>query len=396
MSNKEILTLKRVLDELKESVESRFSSNYWICAEIGEISSNYSSGHCYLELIEKDSEKGVIIARVRAIIWSSYFRVIKPYFESSTGASLESGMKILVRCKIDFSQQYGLSLNINDIEPSYTIGEAERIRLETLQRLRDEGLIDMNRELSLPLIPKRFAIISSATAAGYRDFMKHTTQNEYGYKFETTLFPALMQGVDSPNSIIEALDAIAQRCDEFDAVMIMRGGGSAVELSCFDDFNLCANIAQFPLPVMSGVGHDHDIHICDLVSAISVKTPTALADYIINIYLEAESYLDELMGRISRSCKSLITNQIQIIERLQERIYSAAKLSLVSQMNLIEKYEVLIKAKDPRTILKDGYIIASGDNGRIGSVENINKGEVIKLIFSDGIAEVTIDNIKKY
>lgn len=396
MSNKEILPLKRVLDELKETIEERFGSNYWVCAEIGEISFNYSSGHCYLELIEKDSDRGVIVARVRATIWNSYFRVIKPYFESATGASLESGLKILVRAKVDFSPQYGLSLNINDIEPSYTIGEAERIRLETLKRLKDEGLMDMNRELAFPITPKRFAIISSETAAGYRDFMQHISHNEYGYKIHTTLFPALMQGVESPGSIIAALDEIALRCNDFDAVMIMRGGGSAVELSCFDDYDLCANIAQFPLPVMSAVGHDHDIHICDLVSAVSVKTPTALADYVIDIYLDLESRLDEMMDRISRSCKNMINNQLQIIERLRERITSEAKLSLLSQQNLLDKYDAIICAKDPRTLLKEGYIIASGESGRIASVDGLEKGKSIKLIFSDGIAEVTIDNIKKY
>jgi exodeoxyribonuclease VII large subunit len=280
------LTLSELNLRVKETLQSSFADSLWVVAEIAEMKLN-RTGHCYLELVDKDASSDEITARARATIWSWQFRFIQPYFETTTGQSLTAGLKVLVSVTVEFHEVYGFSLNIKDIDPAYTLGDLARRRLEIIRRLTDEGVIDMNKEIPIDDIPSRIAIISSPTAAGYEDFINQLFNNPAGYRFHTQLYPATMQGNDAPASIITALDAIYEHEEQFDVVVIIRGGGSQLDLSCFDDYNLAFHISQFPLPVLTGIGHEKDETIADMVANTKLKTPTAVAGFLIGKFDEA-------------------------------------------------------------------------------------------------------------
>ena len=263
MENK--LTLSELNERIKEVIEGAFPSSVWVIAEISELKEN-RNGHCYLELIEKQGTE--IVARSRATIWSYTYRMLKPYFETTTGQLFTQGIKILVQGAVEFHSAFGLSLNIKDIDPIYTVGDMAMQRKEIINRLQTEGVFEMNKELELPLVPQKIAVISSATAAGYQDFMNQMETNEFGFRFYTKLFQATMQGVEAVPSIIYALERIFQYEDFFDAVVIIRGGGATADLSSFDNYDLAFNITQFPLPVITGIGHEKDDTIIDLVAHI--------------------------------------------------------------------------------------------------------------------------------
>ena len=278
---REFIDLLELQLRLKEGVESLFPKRIWMKAEVSAVKAR-NGGHCYMELSQSD-EKG-LQAKANAIIWSSKYRFIAPYFESVTGSAIQEGMVILVEVQVNYSELYGLSLIINDIDPEYSVGVKEAERQKTIERLQKEGLIGLQKELQLPLLPYRLAVISAEDAAGYRDFIRHLEENPYGFKVEPVLFPALMQGADCPSSIISAMDCIIDGGEEWDAVLILRGGGAKLDLACYDNYDLAAVIAQYPLPVLTAVGHDQDFHVCDMVAYEYLKTPTALADYIMDIY----------------------------------------------------------------------------------------------------------------
>ena len=290
---KEQLSLSELNSLVKEALQLAFPEQLWVVAEIGELKVN-RTGHCYIELVEKDNITNEISARARATIWSWQFRFIQPYFETTTGQALTAGLKVLISVSVEFHEVFGYSLNIKDIDPNYTLGDMARRRAEIIRKLEDEGIIDMNKEIPLPEIPSRIAIISSPTAAGYEDFMNQLANNEAGYKFYTRLFPSTMQGTDAPKSIIAALNSIFEIETMFDVVVIIRGGGSQMDLNCFDDYDLAVNISQFPLPVLTGIGHEKDESIADLVSNTKLKTPTAVAEFLINKYDEVASEIDTL------------------------------------------------------------------------------------------------------
>ena len=257
---KEHIDLLELQQRLKTGVELLFPNRIWVKAEVSAMKAR-NGGHCYLELSQSD--KNGLVAKVNAIIWSSRYRFIAPYFESVTGSPLQEGMVILVEIQVNFSELYGLSLIINDIDPEYSVGVKELERQRTIERLKEEGLMDLQKGLELVPLPYRLAVISAEDAAGYRDFMRHIEENQYGFKVEPVLFPALMQGADCPSSIISALDAIVADGGSWDAVLILRGGGAKLDLACYDDYALAAVIAQYPLPVLTAVGHDQDFHVCD-------------------------------------------------------------------------------------------------------------------------------------
>lgn len=270
------LTLLQLNELIKEALTGAFPSSVWVIAEVSELKEN-RNGHCYLELIEKQGAE--IVARTRATIWSYTYRMLKPYFETTTGQLFTSGIKILVQVSVEYHSAFGLSLNIKDIDPVYTVGDMAMQRREIISRLQNEGVFEMNKELELPLVPQKIAVISSATAAGYQDFMNQLDNNEFGFKFYTKLFQATMQGVETVPSIINALERIFQYEDFFDAVVIIRGGGATADLSSFDNYDLAFNITQFPLPVITGIGHEKDDTIIDLVAHTRLKTPTAVAEF---------------------------------------------------------------------------------------------------------------------
>lgn len=286
------ISLFELNNRIKQSLKGRFADPVWITAEITEIQNN-SSGHCYLQLADKKEGEDAIIATARGTIWAFTYRMLRPYFETTTGRSLAKDMKVLVNAEVIFHEVYGYSLNIKDIDPTFTIGDLERKRREIIARLEQDGIIDMNRELEFPDLPKNIAVISSPTAAGLGDFMDQLGNNPYGYRFHVKLFPAIMQGEKTADSVIAALERIYEYETIFDVVVIIRGGGSQTDLGSFDSYDMAANVAQFPLPVIAGIGHERDETIVDRVAHLRVKTPTAAASFLISAFQEQEARLEE-------------------------------------------------------------------------------------------------------
>ena len=292
---------------------ANFTAPVWVIGEISEINI-HSNGHCYLTLIEKGESEDRIVAQARATIWSYTFRMLRPFFETTTGQQLTDGIKVLLQVSVEFHEMYGFSLNVRNIDPAYTLGDQALKRREIIRRLTDEGVLTMNKELELPLVPQKIAIISSPSAAGYEDFMEQLANNGNGYKFYTKLFPAVMQGNQAEQSIVEALDRIYPYEDFFDVVVIIRGGGSQVDLSCFDNYNIAYHITQFPLPVLTGIGHEKDDSIADLVAHTRLKTPTAVAEFI----LDGVAAFEERINLMQQETISLVENRMEEEKSLLE------------------------------------------------------------------------------
>ncbi|HJA15870.1 MAG TPA: exodeoxyribonuclease VII large subunit [Candidatus Butyricimonas faecavium] len=304
----EAIGLYQLNSLVKRELKNRFPDSFLVIAEIADVKEN-RSGHCYLELVEKREEDDAVIATARATIWAFTYRMLKPYFETTTGKSLQKGIKVLVRVEVVFHELYGYSLNIKDIDPTFTIGDLERKRKEIIDRLTQEGMIDMNRELEFPMLPKTVAIISSPTAAGYGDFVDQLHHNAYGYAFHTKLFPAIMQGEKTTESIIAALEKIYEYESFFDVVVIIRGGGSQTDLGSFDSYELAANVAQFPIPILAGIGHERDETIVDRVAYRSVKTPTAAAAFLIECFNEVNGVLEEAKETLVRETRRILQEE---------------------------------------------------------------------------------------
>jgi exodeoxyribonuclease VII large subunit len=329
------LTLSELNELIKNALTDAFQGAVWVVAEVSELKEN-RSGHCYLELVEK--EGNTIVARSRATIWSYTYRMLKPYFETTTGQTFTHGIKVLVQASVEYHPAYGLSLNIKDIDPIYTVGDMAVQRKEILNRLQSEGVFDMNKELALPVVPQNIAVISSATAAGYQDFMDQLEGNDYGVKFYTKLFEAYMQGADAVPSIINALERIYQYDDFFDAVVIIRGGGATADLSSFDNYDLALNITQFPLPVITGIGHEKDDTIIDLVAHTRMKTPTAVAEFLIAGAGRFYERLLEMESGVVQLARETIDDQKEKLERIAEGLkYSVSEFIGDRQIHLSRK-----------------------------------------------------------
>lgn len=316
------LSLYELNGLVKRTIRDRMSETYWVQAELSDVRSNYS-GHCYLEFIQKDASGNNLIAKARGTIWSNIYKMLKPYFEQETGQAFASGIKVLVRVSVDFHELYGYSLTVLDIDPTYTVGDMERKRREILRQLEEEGVIDLNKELEMPVLPQRIAVISSATAAGYGDFCNQLSNNPRGYGFYTELFPAIMQGERVEESIIAALDAIYARLEAFDVVVIIRGGGATSDLSGFDTYELAANCAQFPLPIITGIGHERDDTVIDLIAHTRVKTPTAAAAFLVACMDQVADRLDNLSFRLQQGVRNRLLWEHRRIEGLKQCIPSA-------------------------------------------------------------------------
>ena len=317
------LSLYELNGLVKRTIRDRMSETYWVQAELSDVRSNYS-GHCYLEFIQKDASGNNLIAKARGTIWSNIYKMLKPYFEQETGQAFASGIKVLVRVSVDFHELYGYSLTVLDIDPTYTVGDMERKRREILRLLEEEGVIDLNKELEMPVLPQRIAVISSATAAGYGDFCNQLSNNPRGYGFYTELFPSIMQGERVEESIIAALDAIYARLEAFDVVVIIRGGGATSDLSGFDTYELAANCAQFPLPIITGIGHERDDTVIDLIAHTRVKTPTAAAAFLVACMDQVADRLDNLSFRLQQGVRNRLLWEHRRIEGLKQRIPSSA------------------------------------------------------------------------
>lgn len=360
------IDLYELQTRLKNGVESVFPGKVWLKAEISAVKAR-PAGHCYLEL-SQSSETG-IIAKAQAVIWSSKFRFLAPFFKSVTGSDLTEGMNVLVQVSVNFSQLYGLTLVIDDIDPSFTIGEKEQLRRQTIERLEKEGLMDLQKELAMPVLPYRLAVISAPDAAGYRDFTRHLSGNEYGFVFCPELYPAVMQGSSAPSSIISALETISASGVRYDLVLIMRGGGARLDLACYDDYGLAAAIARFPVPVFTAVGHDQDHHVCDMVAYGYLKTPTAMADELVGCYADEDARLLSFASRLKLAFLNKIHSMEARVQMLETRIRSA----------------------DPRNILQRGYVLALDSSGvPFKRASDRACGDRLSLMFSDGTLECEV------
>ncbi len=326
----EKLSLTELQLMIRDALYLSFPGFYWVVAEISEIRENYA-GHCYLELVEKDPDEINIRARIKAIIWNNRYGFVKSFFENFTSETLRTGIKILVKTKVEYHEIYGLSLIITDIDPSYTLGEMALRRQQILKRLEEEGVLNMNKELDFPFVPQRIAVVSSKNAAGYLDFIRHLEGNAFGYKFYTWLVEAPMQGTETEQGVINALDRIAANIKLFDAVVIIRGGGSQTDLSWFDNYNIAYYITQFPIPVVTGIGHEKDLSVTDIVAWKALKTPTAVADFLIECMITAENHLTELSSGISEQAKMVLEISKQKLESYRVKLIPLAKV-LISEI----------------------------------------------------------------
>ncbi|MGD0341382.1 MAG: exodeoxyribonuclease VII large subunit [Bacteroidales bacterium] len=370
----EKLSLSELQLIIKDSLYMALPDFYWVVAEISEMNEN-SSGHCYLELVEKLPDEKNARAKVKAIIWSNRSRFLKSFFENSTGETLREGLKVLVRVKIEYHELYGLSLIIYDIDPSYTIGEMAIKRQLIIKKLEEEGVFSMNKEIPFPAVPQRIAVISSGKAAGYSDFINHLAENSYGYVFYTALFESAMQGTETEKGIISALDRIAEYLHLFDVVAILRGGGSQSDLSWFDNYNIAFHVTQFPLPVITGIGHEKDLSVIDMVAYQSLKTPTAVADYLIDSVAAAEDRLNEISSEISEYSKEIISYNKERLESCRMKLIPSARLLISGEKTLLSGKIVEMINTGKEYILKAGIVPANYKSRLISAVGSFSSAK---------------------
>ncbi|MDR1678515.1 MAG: exodeoxyribonuclease VII large subunit [Prevotellaceae bacterium] len=427
MISSESYSLLQLNELIKTRLRLAFDLPVWLRAEISELHEN-ANGHAYFELVEKDSSTDRLVAKTKATCWATTYRMLKPYFEVNTGESLRAGINILVACTVEYHELYGISLNIRDINPEFTIGDMARRRLEILRRLESDGVFDMNKSLTMPVLPQRIAVISSATAAGYGDFIHQLQNNADGFVFYTRLFPAVMQGEQAAGSIIAALDRIFQHQQHFDVVAIIRGGGATAELSCFDDYELAFNGTQFPLPVITGIGHERDQSVLDEVAHTRCKTPTAVAEFLIarmydamNNVLELQQsivtatesllqgeniHLEQIMMRLSRLTNELIVeheNRIALLlQRLKmqasaqtreqaielktykQRLRTGTQLLFDRRNHQVSLLEKEVNLSSPAVLLQRGYSLTLHQGKIVRSTTQLHPGDHITTVFSDG------------
>lgn len=408
-NNNQHLSLRELNLRVKAAIQGTMAGTYWLRAETSDVRVNHSSGHCYLEFVEKNPQTGQIVAKARASIWAKTYALLKPYFEQETGQAFASGLTVLVEVTVEFHELYGFSLVVYDIDPSYTVGDIARKRLAIVRQLQEEGIFELNKELSLPVLPHRVAIVTSPTAAGYEDFINQLEHNAAGYPFYVKLFPALMQGDKTEESVIAALDRIYSRKDSFDLVVIIRGGGSASDLSCFDSYLLAANCAQFPLPVITGIGHERDETVLDMVAHTRMKTPTAVAEFLISRMDLAAAGLETLRMSVTAGANKLLNGQktmiqmvvsrlpvmtLQKTEKARAQVRSAemkiqhlALGVLAENKRFLQLKEQFVRMASPEYILRRGYTLTLKDGKIIKSASSFGRGDTLTTRFADG--EVT-------
>ncbi|MCA6074777.1 exodeoxyribonuclease VII large subunit [Fulvivirga sedimenti] len=391
----EHLRLLELNQLIRSTLDNNLEPSYWVVAEVAELRLN-QKGHCYLDLIEKEDDR--LVARIRATIWAYTFRGLSAWFESITGKPLQNGMTVLCNVSVEYHELYGMSLNIREIDPRFTLGERARKRQEIIERLTREGVVDMNKSVALPVAPLRIAVISSPTAAGFGDFSDQLKNNLYGYAFRTRLFKAVMQGDEAPPSIIDALNRIHNSINSFDVVVIIRGGGAQVDLDCFDTYDLANHVAQFPLPVLTGIGHERDETILDLVAHTRLKTPTAVAEFLIGgvrsyeermiNHFETIAYhaqqrlkyenqrLKNLEYRLKSGVRKVTSQQDLLLEKRSGQLKAAARKFLSMKMERLRIASKSLELVHPDNILKRGYTLTTLNGKSIHQVE-LKEGDTI-------------------
>ena len=389
---KQYFELVDLAARIKEGVAELFPEKIWVKGEIREWSPR-SNGHCYLTLSQ--SLSGTPLAEMRAMIWKWHYPAVKTFFEEASGETLRAGITVLVRAQVNYSELYGVSLFIDDIDPAFTLGEKAMERRRTLEKLTAEGMMDLQKELSLPRLPRRLAVISAPTAAGLGDFRNHLENNPDGYAFELVLFEALMQGEGAPPSIISAFNQIAED-GGFDAVLLLRGGGSESDLACFDDYDLAVAIATCEVPVITAIGHDKDVHVADLVASASVKTPTALAALFLDIYVAEDEEITKLATAVDLAVTRRIAAEENRLVSIRSRIYFAANSLYSREESAVALREALISAADPRAILSRGYVLVTGrDNKVLKTASRVGVGDRIGVRFADGSLTARVEDVSQ-
>jgi exodeoxyribonuclease VII large subunit len=408
------ITLTELQELIRDKIYESLPGSFWVIAEIASLKTQ-GAGHCYLELTGSEIPGGRITARARATIWASKYLSLSTFFNASTGIPLRAGITILFKATVEYHELYGLSLNISDIDPSYTAGDMALRRETIIRRLTAEGVISMNRELFLAPYPRNIAVISSSKAAGYEDFINHLSNNPYGYVFAPVLFEAAMQGENTEASVTEALSMIAEQAEHFDAVVIIRGGGSTTDLSWFDSYEIAYHITQFPLPVLTGIGHEKDVSVSDMVAWRSLKTPTAVADFLVAQTAECENRIIEMAGALTEAATDTIAAAEEHLASLQNRTAATARLIIRvrsdnlnyhaesmrrSGKNVIraaaektEKLETAIRHLDPAGVMRRGFTLTSRDGLIVHSAKDLQPGDIITTHFEKGKAKSTIKEI---
>ncbi len=435
-NNNQYLTLRSLANIIDDTLTEAHLKSVWVVGEIQSITVNRNSGHCYLELVEKSSLNDFVQASFRGMIWGNMYRKLSEKFRTETGAELQSGIKILFACNVKFSAQYSLSLEIIDIDSNYTLGESEMLRKQTIAQLQNEGIYDMNRETYMPLIPQRLAIVSAENAAGCGDFFKQIEGSPY--KFALELFNASMQGKETDRTVCSALVEIARRENEFDAIVIIRGGGSKNDLQWFDSYNICSYITQMPLPVITGIGHERDESIADLVAHTAHKTPTAVAAWVIDraanfygqicstqqsivaqssliisrttntinnlqsaIYKNSQATVSQELLTLEMRHSTLKNNAKNILEKAlvrvnisQQNAMSIANNRLEKQYTKITHIEELLKLHNTEGILKRGFAMVKSNGKIVKNCANLKEGDNIEITLSKKQITATVNNIK--
>ena len=420
------LSLVELNGLVRKSIRACLPDEYWVQAELSDVRSNYS-GHCYLEFVQKDTKSNALVAKARGIIWNNVYQLLKPYFERETGQAFVSGIKVLVKVTVDFHELYGYSLTVVDIDPTYTLGDMVRRRKEILRRLDADGILTMNKELELPELLQRIAVISSPTAAGYGDFCNQLVHNAFGFVFYPKLFPAVMQGDQVEASIISALDRIYDSGVSWDVVVIIRGGGATSDLSGFDTYDLAAHCAQFPVPIITGIGHERDDTVIDLVSHTRVKTPTAAAEFLINHQWQTAEHLEDLAAFFTEAVPDRIRQEKERLERcvaripsqvrmrlqresfrqerfakrlemawqtrlvreqyrlqVEQRLAVAAVRKLEQERHRLELLEQRVQAASPDVLLKRGYSLTLKDGKAVTDVAQLQAGDEVETRLARG------------
>ena len=437
MKSERHITLYELNCLVREVIESKMPNEYWVEAELSEC--RESRGHCYMELIQKDERTATPIAKASAKCWATKWMLIRPGFERTTGQRLHAGMKVLLKVYAQFHEAYGFSWIVTDIDPTYTLGDMARKRQEIIRQLKAEGVFDLQKELQLPLFCQRIAVISSETAAGYGDFCKQLSDNPYGFKFHTQLFPAIMQGEGVEQSIIAALERIYSLTShsltsDFDCVVIIRGGGATSDMSGFDTLALAENVANFPLPIITGIGHDRDESILDMVSHTRVKTPTAAASLLIDHLKTVLDTINEAQAHITRYAQqklSTLNTQLSTIAETLPRIFSTVKTRqearldalnsrlvnharqriingqlsianlenhlpllidrrLMAERHRLQLIEEKVKSLDPTLLLKRGYSITLKDGKAVRDASTLHPGDTIETRLANGLIRSTV------
>ena len=427
------LSLYELNSLVRDVISMSLPDSYWVEAELSEAREGYG-GHCYMELIEKDERSNTPIAKAHASCWRNRWMLLKPQFERVTGQRIHAGMKVLLKVHAQFHENYGFSWIVDDLDPTYTMGDMARKRMEIIQTLKEEGVFDLQKELTLPMFCQRIAVISSATAAGYGDFCNQLADNGYGLQFTTALFAATMQGEGVEQSVISALNRINEEWENWDCVVIIRGGGATSDLSGFDTLALAENVANFPLPIITGIGHERDESVLDMISFQRVKTPTAaaafLVDHLTEVYARIEdaqeaivnyvkrrlqvermkferlstqiptlfslvkvrqsNRLDQLLNRLKVKAERIPADGLHRLEMLEARLKEPVARKLERELHRIDMLSQRAIAQDPERLLSRGYSITLKDGKSIKDASQLKAGDEIETRFAKGVAKAVV------